>query len=39
MGLLLSAWGTVSYTTNPFDLDGNGVVGAGDLSIFLINWR
>ncbi len=36
LALLLSVWGV--QTTSPADLDGNGVIGPGDLAILLANW-
>ena len=37
MGVLLSLWG---FPNPPIgDLDGNGVIGGGDLGILLGNWN
>ena len=38
MAMMLTSWNDTSFTENPYDLNNNGVVDAGDLSILLDNW-
>jgi hypothetical protein len=38
MALLLAAWGTQSFESNPADLNGDGTVNSQDLAILITNW-
>ena len=38
MARLLGNWGAISFGENQYDLDGDGVVGSGDLAILVNNW-
>jgi hypothetical protein len=36
--MLLAAWGTKSFNSNPADLNGDGTVNSQDLAILITNW-
>jgi hypothetical protein len=38
MAILLAAWGTQSFNSNPADLNGDGTVNSQDLAILITNW-
>jgi hypothetical protein len=38
MAMLLVNWGSITLGPNPYDLDKDGQVGSGDLSLLLASW-